>query len=326
MDLIDRYIAAVRRQLPQDKQDDIAQELGDSLRSEAEELALGTGRPLTEDQQSEMLKQRGHPWLMASRYLPQQHLIGPGLYPYYRQALTMVVFWVVLPLTLLGGAIGAITSADPAQVWTRVLGAAWNGGIYAVGIVTIVFAILEHERVRITALDTWNPKRLPKPAEVRTVSRSESLVGLVLTLTFLVWWIDLVRVPEFISYAGESVRITAAPIWSGLYWPILLTAVAGTAVYLVDLVRPWRSATVSMLDILVGLAHIAIATMVLQVDTWVEVSTAAQHADQAARLAFVLNNVVRVSFACIGVIAGWEVLREIWLMVKARGRRAALAL
>src|SRR5688572_24381946 len=84
MDLIDRYIAAVRRQLPQDKQDDIAQELGDSLRSEAEELALGTGRPLTEDQQSEMLKQRGHPWLMASRYLPQQHLIGPGLYPYYR--------------------------------------------------------------------------------------------------------------------------------------------------------------------------------------------------------------------------------------------------
>ena len=37
MDLIDRYLIAVRRQLPRDLQDDIARELGDSLRSEAED-------------------------------------------------------------------------------------------------------------------------------------------------------------------------------------------------------------------------------------------------------------------------------------------------
>ena len=37
MDLIDRYLAAVRRHLPRKLQDDVIQELSDNLRSEAEE-------------------------------------------------------------------------------------------------------------------------------------------------------------------------------------------------------------------------------------------------------------------------------------------------
>ena len=52
MDLIDRYLAAVRRQLPHDQQDDIVQELGDSLRSEAEDQETHAGRPLNEDEQA----------------------------------------------------------------------------------------------------------------------------------------------------------------------------------------------------------------------------------------------------------------------------------
>ena len=116
---------------------------------------------------------------MASRYLPQQQLIGPALFPYYRQALKIVVFWVVLPIALFGGAISAIYSDDPTAGLGRVLGAAWNGAIYAVGIVTIVFAILEHERVRITALDNWNPAKLPEPQPAARCRDRETVLGLV---------------------------------------------------------------------------------------------------------------------------------------------------
>ena len=87
MDLIDRYLVAVRRQLPRHLQDDIVSELTDSLRSEAEEHERVTGHPLSNDEQAALLKKRGHPFLMASRYLPQQQLIGPALFPYYQQAL-----------------------------------------------------------------------------------------------------------------------------------------------------------------------------------------------------------------------------------------------
>ena len=41
MDLIDRYLVAVRRYLPRPQQDDIVSELSDSLRSEAEEREQG---------------------------------------------------------------------------------------------------------------------------------------------------------------------------------------------------------------------------------------------------------------------------------------------
>ena len=126
MDLIDRYLIAVRCQLPRHLQDDIVPELKDSLRSEAEEHERASGHPMTQDEQAALLKKRGHPFLMASRYLPQQFLIGPALFPYYRQALKFVVFWVVVPIALFGGAMHAISAEAPLDVWPRVVGAAWS--------------------------------------------------------------------------------------------------------------------------------------------------------------------------------------------------------
>ena len=89
MDLIERYVGAVRRHLPKSANPDIVSELTDNLRSQAEEREAELGRALNEDEQAALLKPHGHPWLMASRYMPQQHLIGPALYPYYRQTLAM---------------------------------------------------------------------------------------------------------------------------------------------------------------------------------------------------------------------------------------------
>jgi hypothetical protein len=322
MDLIDRYLVAVRRQLPQNLQEDIVQELGDSLRSEAEEHEQRTGHPLTTDEQAVMLKKRGHPWLMASRYMPQQQLIGPALFPYYRQALKIVVFWVVLPIVLFGGAISAIYSPESSQVWGRVLGAAWNGAIYAVGVVTIVFAILDHEQLRIKVLDNWDPLNLPEPQSGRAIPRSETVLGLVFTLTFLVWWTDLVRVPDFTFYDGEAVRFVAAPIWRELYFPILASLVASVGVYLIDLVRPWRTITVSGVDLAINLLNIFIITRILQAGHFVDVFGAPDDGAKLVRVGYWLNTIIFWIFITVGAATIFEVLNELWKMVKARGSKA----
>jgi hypothetical protein len=96
-----------------------------------------------------------------------------------------------------------------------------------------VFAILDHERVRITVLDSWNPAKLREPKAGRAVPRSESVTGLVVSLAFLAWWTTLVRVPELVFYADAELRFTAAPIWSQLYLPILLAVVASVGLHLV---------------------------------------------------------------------------------------------
>jgi hypothetical protein len=322
MDLIDRYVIAVRRQLPKPLQDDVTMELSDSLRSEAEEHEQRNGHPLSSAEQAALLKKRGHPWLMASRYLPQQQLIGPALFPYYRQALKIVVFWVVLPVTLFGGALSAIYSADPSAVWGRMLGAAWNGAIYAVGSVTIIFAILDHEKLRITVLDAWNPETLPEPQPGRPIPRADTIIGLVFVLSILVWWTGLVRVPELAFHAGEAVRFEAAPIWRAMYYPILLVLVASAGVHLIDLVRPWRTISVSIADLLINLGSLAIITMILRAWHYVDVTGPAELGDRLATAAYWVNTSIGWALIIAGAIALIEVLNETWKMTRARGINA----
>ena len=317
MDLIDRYLAAVRRHLPRKLQDDVIQELSDNLRSEVEEREQATGRALTGDEQSALLKKHGHPWLMASRYLPQQQLIGPALFPYYRQALIIVLFWIVLPITLIGGAFAAIYSDHPGQVWGQALGAAWNGAIYAVGLITLVFAVLEREQVRFTALDKWDPSWLPAATSGRPVPRGESVAGLVFGLTFLVWWVGLIHAPEITSWGGAPVRFVAAAIWSTIYYPILFSLLASIAIYIVDLVRPWRTITVSLIDLALGIYNVVIVGIVLRAGHFVEVIGDPSHADRLTRANSFINASVEWTFVVLGAVFILDMLYEIWVMTHA---------
>jgi hypothetical protein len=88
MDLVDRYVAAVKRHLPATMQDDIVNELTDDILSQIRDKEDALGRPLGESEQEALLKQYGHPYLLARRYRPQQSLIGPTLFPFYFPDLT----------------------------------------------------------------------------------------------------------------------------------------------------------------------------------------------------------------------------------------------
>ena len=317
MDLIDRYLIAVRRQLPRHLQDDIISELTDSIRSEAEEHERASGRPMTPDEQAALLKKRGHPFVMASRYLPQQHLIGPALFPYYRQALKFVVFWVVLPIVLFGGAINAIYS-DSSAIWARAIGAAWSGAIYSVGIVTHRVRDPRSRARPFQRVRQLEPGEAAEPKEGRAVPRSETVIGLVFALTYLVWWTDLVPLPESVVVDGGRVRFTASPIWAELYLPILVSLVASVGVHLIDLIRPWRTFTVSAADLAINVVNLFIITRILRADRYLEVSGPPEHVDQLALLNYWSNQIIEWVFLAIGAVVIFEVCYETWQMLRAR--------
>src|SRR5947209_17867387 len=92
MELLDKYLQAVKFWLPGSQQADIVAELREDIRSEAEEREAALGRSLNQSEWEALLKQRGRPLLVAEKFLPQRFLIGPVLFPAY---------WFVLRLSLL---------------------------------------------------------------------------------------------------------------------------------------------------------------------------------------------------------------------------------
>jgi len=84
MDLLDRYLQAVKFWLPKVQRDDIVAELSEDIRSHIEEKETELGRKLNEVEVGTILKGRGRPVLVANRYLAQEHLIGPAFFPIYR--------------------------------------------------------------------------------------------------------------------------------------------------------------------------------------------------------------------------------------------------
>ena len=61
MDLLDLYMNAVAKGLPEAQREDIIRELSEDIRSEMEDKEAELRRPLTEAEQQAILKRRGNP-------------------------------------------------------------------------------------------------------------------------------------------------------------------------------------------------------------------------------------------------------------------------
>jgi|SRR5579871_1189758 len=161
MDLVNRYLHAVKFWLPRAQQDDIIAELGDDLRSQIQDREAALGHPLDDDAVAAILAQRGHPMWVAGRYLPQRPVIGSALAPAYWFVQRLVILWVLVPVfVLVVGPAAVLGGKNPSATliqlpWTLLMAA-----IFAFGTITLVFAIMErhpHE-----SFWKWNPKRLPR--------------------------------------------------------------------------------------------------------------------------------------------------------------------
>jgi len=89
MNLLNRYLQAIAKCLPSLRRDDIVAELRANILSPMEDREQELGRPLTEDEQADMLRCYGNPTIIAGRYGAHnlglafgRQLIGPDLFPF----------------------------------------------------------------------------------------------------------------------------------------------------------------------------------------------------------------------------------------------------
>jgi hypothetical protein len=334
MELLDRYLQAVRFWLPKGQQDDIIAELGDDLRSQIEDRESALGRPLNENEIAAFLQQTGRPLWVAGRYQKQQSLIGPVLFPLYRFVLKIAVLGYLAPWLLVWIVLAVFMpshrAGNPTLTVVGGWASLWINALVIFGTVTLVFAVLERFQSNIKILQRWDPRKLPRLAKPKDrVSRVESVFGLAFGVLYVVWWLSLPRYAH-VLFASGAAEITLNSALRAWYLPALVPTMVVIVQQCINLLRPqwtWlRAVTLLLAD------SIALVIFVSVAGISPYVIASGRLADPQYTQAFVkLNQVIHWNIVavivgiCIALLAhAWQTVRELRRFANGRRNGAAL--
>jgi hypothetical protein len=306
MDLIERYLHAVKGHLPASQQD-AAVELEDDLRSRVADRERELGRPLTDDEVSGILKSLGRPMVFAARYHRHQALIGAAMMPYYVMTLK-----VGLGIALLAHVVAAAVMLALGKAVGESL-----KGIFVfpfttlpmqVGWITLVFAVIERYAAAAPLNDGWDPKSLPPVRHGQTAPSRIGIVGDIVGIAIaLAWWIAAFHFP-FLVVGPLAAFLQPGPGWIEAYVPVAALMLAAIGGHAVALIRPrWRTPArlAGHLLTLAGVAVLGLSGAVIAPTAEVP----------PAQLARVIEIVQRCASGALGVVAAitlFELGRDLW--------------
>jgi hypothetical protein len=342
MELLDRYLGAVRKHLPWERQDDIIAELRANLESQVEEKEEELGRPMTGAEAEAWLKQVGPPMQMAARYHAPRYLIGPGLFPIYWYVMKLAWFWAALVCTIVSVVQLAVGTPRMDDVVSAVLHvplvlmmvAAW---------VTATFAALEYVARRYpekcpeigSTAANWEPGSLP-PVERREEgqgkpgSQASAAAGVIFSVLGLCWLLlipehpFLMMGPGVVFFKAHGI-VAGAPLWQ-FYWWIVALNVLQLGWRAVDLARgTWRGrhraydmtgkamGLIPMVLLLAG-PHVYLVMQGAAADTALFGTTLEQ-----------VNHWTYFGVAVVTAIGGAQLAVDLWRMgTEARRKRVAM--
>jgi len=242
MTLLDRYLDAVRKQLPRNQRDDIVAELRDILLSQIEAEEMTHARRLTDDEIAAILKRFGRPMTVAARYGASNYLIGPALYPAYLASLK-VLAWVLGPIAGLSLFLSFATADDPLRQAASKLLIFAVAGLTHFAIITLIFARIERAAACGTYADRWDPRSLPSPQQFEPTPRSQIICSILLMTLYLLLWIGVFPIDGWIArlnalVGGTPLPYGFAPVWSAVSPLVVALMVTSIVRDIVALIRP----------------------------------------------------------------------------------------
>lgn len=220
MELIERYIYAVTKELPEGSKEDVAKE----LRANIEDMLPDH---YEENDVINVLQELGNPWKLAEEYQPnQRYLIGPAYYGKYISVLKLVLS-IVLPIMVLVTLLGLLFSNPELnvptdlsviiqQVITNGIGVVIEAGLQVVLWVTLVFVVLERKMLQKSPVmglikskeENWSikdlPHLVPDNKKIKRSSTVSSMCWLILTTSVLYFQPQLIAIYINLSSKGSS--------------------------------------------------------------------------------------------------------------------------
>ncbi|MGB8340241.1 MAG: hypothetical protein WCE51_01520 [Chthoniobacterales bacterium] len=330
MQLLDRYLTAVKFWLPKKQREDIAAELAANLQSEIDDRVAQLGRPLTDDEIATLLKQHGAPILVASRYQQEtrtvsfgRQIIGPLLFPFYWTAMKVTLVLLLIPATV--PALVLSPHLNPAREIAQVLYRTMALALPALFLVTAIFALIDASLRKFHLLEKWqsdwDPRTLPSPAhQAKQVRRSSSIAGIIIQSLFILWWWNHGSIP-FLVLNDSGARIHFAPVLTALHLPILIIAFIHLAQHWINLAEPdWRWLPPAT-GVITSVIALVVLFPLLGSSPLISISEANGFPIKPAEAAQIQNIIaIGLTWLWIGIVVGgaiyaWRLVSILWQML-----------
>src|SRR5579863_899428 len=262
MELLDRYLQAVRKHLPAKRQDDILAELRVNLEAQLDDKQEELGRSLTYEEAVAWLKQVGPPIQVAGRYQPVQYLIGPGTFPAYWYVLRLALGWsallyaIVCVVTIFSSVQSADANLNPGELFGQAVGDLFRLPFVLMTVaawVTLAFAAFElaaaHGWIKGSVLTgwqaEWNPRTLPPieltPTGEQVRSYAKAVAEVIFGFLVIAWLLLIPHHPWVLMGPGAAILkaqpYTLAPVWWTFYWLVIALNVVQLAWKCIELDR-----------------------------------------------------------------------------------------
>lgn len=331
MELLDRYLQAVRFWLPKAQQQDIIAELSSDLHSQIDDRETELGRPLDNAELEVILRKCGSPILVASRYRPQTQLIGPALFPIYLFVLKVVLLWILVPVfVVIVGPAMIVPATNRVAAFFETWGTLSYAMFVAAAVITLVFAIIERTQARLHLFEKWSMQSLPPAPKIeRPPSRTQTIFEMICGIGGLLYLLAIPHFP-FLIFGPAAAFLKPAPMWHSVYLPLVLLSLVGLANQSAILMRPqwsWLPSAAKLLTTIFGLVVVnflinaAGQTPNGEWHPYVIAATSARSggmsATQLEHIAGIVNASVLLTLVvtwlglCIaGIIQAWQVMRS----------------
>ena len=309
MEILERYLKAVKFWLPSEQKQDIIAELSEDLHSQIDDKGSELGRSLNDAEVEAILKKVGPPMLVAQRYLPPRYLIGPALFPMYWFVLRLGWICIYGPWLIIVIGLKIFASFGAAHAGAAATGMFepfFRSLFIQFAVVSGVFALIERTHANAEFLKNWNPRQQLRVRDPNRAPRSSSISELAWYVMLLLWWVNVLRIP-----AIPGVNITMAPAVVSLYWPILVLILGQGTIACLNAFRPqWNPRRAAFRGIVDGLSFLVVGYFLL---IWVRGGTL------VAVTGAKLSN-ADIAAGEKAITYGWSVVLLIWAAVSYAAR------
>ncbi|PXX42622.1 hypothetical protein [Undibacterium pigrum] len=308
MNLLQKYIHAVKQELPLAQREDIGRELQANILDQLDAIQEQTGREASQDEIATVLEKHGHPSQVAARYIPVTPLVSSDLMPVYKLVMSYAL-GITLLLQILKSAVVYLQVGhyNTWQVVMQILAGFVEKGALVFTSITVVFYLTAKSGMLPDWASNkgWRVQDLPEQEYDWQKIRGSDIItdlsgcGFILLLIWHKFWMS--------AAALQQLRVDFSPaIAAYLPWMTVLL-LASVAFYIWCASQPFWTRLKLQLNILQNCLYVILFFIfsqldALMVDTGASTIFGLQHLDKGIRI------------GCLGyaIYLVYEIWRDAW--------------